>query len=321
MISGLQSGLLPGKAPLRFASVPGSVVSRGWRDSKPGLQRAIRFATNIMSNRAHRLRADTHVHFHSAFDEGRFLEAAAKNLCEECTNAESVHGAICLTETVEASWFGRLSGVLRGREAQIPGWLLEETAEPNSVVATDDFGRSLAIIAGRQIVCRERLEVLALGCEIPFEDGQPIRDVLRSVHNHGALAVVPWGFGKWTGRRGDLVRELLHNPPCRFFLGDNGGRPARLREPAMFAEAAALGISVLPGTDPFPFAWDGERVGSYGLEWEGAVDRENPFQGIKLMVSESIEDSIIFGHLQGIPGFLRSQLAIHLKSVLSKWRK
>lgn len=275
-----------------------------------------------MKNQTQRLRADTHVHFHACFEEASFLGAAADNLGVESGESDQVSGVICLTETETANWFERLKERMgEVPSSRIAGWSLQKTGEPQSVIAADDRGRKLAIIAGRQIVCEERLEVLALGFAGRFADGQPIRDVLRSVDGDGAIAVVPWGFGKWTGRRRAIVEDLLDSPPCRFFLGDNGGRPAGLPAPALFAEAASRGMAVLPGTDPFPFSWDARRVGTYGLEWDGGLDPDRPFLSLKSLLLDPAANADNFGGLQGMPGFIRNQAAIHLKSILSKWRR
>lgn len=272
--------------------------------------------------RSMRLRADTHVHFHHCFDAASFLSAAADNLRLETDDSDLIHGAICLTETARANWFEQLTEVAgKGATSGIAGWHVQCTDEPASLIATDALGRRLAIIAGRQIVCQERLEVLALGYPHRFVDGQPIRDVAENVHEAGAVAVIPWGFGKWTGSRGDIVARLLADPPCPLFVGDNAGRLAGLSEPRLFADAKSRGISVLPGTDPFPFAWDGLRVGSYGLEWSGGLDPDAPFDSLKQLMTESITDAVRYGELEGIFGFLRNQTAIQLRSIASRLRK
>ena len=70
-------------------------------------------------------------------------------------------------------------------------------------------GQTLYVIAGRQIITRERLEVLALCTAKEFADGEEVETVLDKVRRAGGLPVLPWGAGKWWGTRGRIVTELL----------------------------------------------------------------------------------------------------------------
>jgi hypothetical protein len=265
-----------------------------------------------------RLRADTHVHFHPCFDEGPFLDAAADSLLGDSTPGELITAALCLTESHGDNWFQTLAQLGEGELIVGSHWRRLMTDEDTSVVVANEHGRRLAIIAGRQIVCRERLEVLALGYKEHPEDGRPIRDVLCEVEKAGALPVLPWGFGKWTGDRGEIVRQLLHDPPCNFTVGDNGGRLAMLGEPELFEVARNKGFGILPGTDPFPFQWDCRRVGSFGMEWPGGLEPEAPFRSLKSLIAERGKSGERFGRLESLPAFIRNQVAIQLRRVPSK---
>jgi hypothetical protein len=261
-----------------------------------------------------RLRADTHVHFHPCFEAGSFLDAAADSLHGGTSDSSGlITAAICLTESRGDDWFGALARLEEGAAIAGSRWRRFKTAEANSVIVSDERGRELAVIAGRQIVCRERLEVLALGYPACPEDGKPIRDVLRLVAKAGAVPVLPWGFGKWTGDRGKIVQQLLEGPPCEFAVGDNGGRLALLGEPELFAVARRKGFKILPGTDPFPFRWDGRRVGSFGMEWEGGLDRDAPYDSLKSLISTRSDGGRPFGRLENLPAFIRNQVAIQLR--------
>jgi hypothetical protein len=265
-----------------------------------------------------RLRADTHVHFHPCFEEGPFLDAAADSLSTESWTGDQVSAALCLTESHGDNWFARLAQLEEGDELAGTHWRLLKTAEENSVIVADERGRKLAVIAGRQIVCRERLEVLALGYSRDPEDGRPIEAVLREVSQAGAVPVLPWGFGKWTGARGEIVRGLIDNPPCEFAVGDNGGRLGILGEPELIAAARRKGFCVLPGTDPFPFPWDSRRVGSFGVEWRAALDPGTPFRSLKALIDEQGQTGERFGRLESLPAFVRNQVAIQLRRVQAK---
>jgi len=262
-----------------------------------------------------RLRADTHVHFHACFEEGPFLDAAATAL--KAGSADTITAVLCLTESHDANWFGRLTELDENTEVGNSGWRKKKTQDNNSVIVSDSNGRRLAIIAGRQIVSKERLEVLALGYANLFDDGEPIRSVLNHVSDTGALPVVPWGFGKWAGSRGEIVKQLFEDPPCDFAVGDNGGRLSILSEPALFGTARSKGYSILPGTDPFPFRWDSHRAGTFGIEWRGSLDPDTPFESLKALILDQSRAGEPFGHLERLPAFVRNQVAIQLRRFAS----
>jgi hypothetical protein len=132
------------------------------------------------------------------------------------------------------------------------------------------------------------------------------------------MVVVPWGFGKWLGRRGVLITELISEPPCAFFLGDNGGRLAGWPEPKLYEKARASGIKILPGTDPFPFRWDQSRVGRFGMELEGSLSCETPLGDLKELVNQLDGQPAPYGCLTGGLDFVRNQVAIQLRSVMAK---
>lgn len=261
-----------------------------------------------------RLRVDTHVHFHSCYDEVAFIEAAFANLDPAASDSAEVFAAICLTETASAHWFDSLTSRYPPGELGGGRWGIEETEETNSLIVSELTGRKLAIIAGRQIASAEGLEVLAIGLTESIKDGGPIRDIMTSVDAAGGLPVVPWGFGKWSGRRGKLVRTLLDAPPCRFALGDNGGRPAAFREPALLQRGREMGFSILPGTDPFPFRWEGSKVGRFGIEWNTALGAGRPYHDLESLISNRRESAQYFGCLEAIPAFIRNQIAIQARS-------
>jgi hypothetical protein len=260
-----------------------------------------------------RLRADTHVHFHDCFEEGAFLNAAADALCGDKAANGQVDAVLCLTESYGANWFARLYDIERNGPVGDTNWKLQPTDEENSVVVEDSSSRALAIIAGRQIVCQEGLEVLAIGGNDMPEDGQPIRSVLQQVSVAGVVPVLPWGFGKWLGQRGQIVADLIKNPPCHFLLGDNGGRLAMFGEPKLFSAGRESGFAILPGTDSLPFSWNSKRVGSYGIEWDGSLNPDTPFASLRSILLDGQLQGRTFGPLEHLPAFFRNQVAIRLR--------
>jgi hypothetical protein len=245
---------------------------------------------------------DSHVHFHTCYDPQTFLDGALRNFRKA---GQAGTGNLLLTESAGAHWLRRWREGLKA-----PGWRFEPTSEEDSLRAVNGVGEGLVLIAGRQIVARERLEVLALGKDLDLADGLPLREVLERVRESGALPVLPWGFGKWWGQRGAVVTETLAMDG-ELFLGDNGGRLGP--DPALFRRARKLGIRVLPGSDPLPFSRHAGLAGSYGFILPQAVDLDRPAATLLRRIRESGQPRA-FGRRAGLPRFLRDQVGMQLRS-------
>jgi hypothetical protein len=258
---------------------------------------------------------DGHVHVHACFDLARFLGAAAANLGAAATElgATDRTGVLMLTEGRGERAFVRLRDDLAS--CSVPGWSIRETSEATSVEAIHDEGLRLTLVAGRQIVTREQVEVLAFNTTAELPDRGGLHETLERVWADGSIAVVPWGFGKWWFRRGRLVRDALKRYRDRpFMLGDNAGRPRHVAGPAMFRIARSLGIAVLPGSDPLPFPSEIGKVGCYGAVLRSGLDPERPGQSVVRELAECDGRLTPFGTRERFPRFVRVQLAM-------QWRK
>lgn len=214
---------------------------------------------------AHRLHVDTHVHVYPVFDEEALLDAATAHV----TAHRGEVGVLCFTERGVDHVFRRW------RDAGTVGrWTLSGNGEPETLLATRDGQLRLVILAGRQVITAERLEVLALGVDAEFEDGRSIEETVDAVRGAGALAVVPYGFGKWTGQRGRVLSRLIERRHSEgLILGDNGGRPTLGPRPPHFDQAAAHRMTILPGTDPLPLRSCQRQAGGFGVVIDGPFTR------------------------------------------------
>lgn len=257
---------------------------------------------------------DAHVHLHDCYVPARFLDHAAANFARAAADREwePSPGALLFTESAGTDWFGRLARVAVGRaELPLGGWRLEATGEPTALRARSE-DRELLLVAGRQVVAQEGLEVLLLGTLAFMSDGLPIREVLVEGERAGALRVIPWGVGKWLFRRGRLLDELLQSAPSDngLFLGDSSGRPFFWGEPRQFAAAADRGIRVLPGTDPLPFPSEVGRPGRYGFRLERPGDLTRPAEAILAALRRPDARLTPYGRLERLGPFVRNQLAM-----------
>lgn len=259
------------------------------------------------------LLVDGHVHFYGGYDRAGFFQSAvehARRAAGELGLPPTTPGCLLLAEAGGEQWFRRFRDEAEGRAAD--GWMLTATAEEDSLAVRRGWDR-LFLIAGRQIVTREGIEVLALATAAELPDGLPLDDVLGWIGDRGALAVLPWGFGKWWGARGAAVRQALRRHTGeRLFLGDSGGRPQATPAPRLLREAADQRTRVLPGSDPLPLPGEERRAGSYGFVVRGAFDERRPAASLRRLVAGADLQPPSFGRRTGLLGFAAAQLALRL---------
>ncbi|MEX0744687.1 MAG: hypothetical protein WD118_03720 [Phycisphaeraceae bacterium] len=253
---------------------------------------------------------DAHVHLHRRFKLSTMFDHAAANVVYTAARMHLRHdtaGVLMLTESAGVDRFGEIMRRLNGF---IGHWQVLACDE-NESLQLQSTGHRLILIAGRQIVTHERLEVLALGTRRRIEDGQPIETVVQEVRRAGALPVLPWGLGKWLGLRGRTVRRLLESPLSEaLFLGDNGGRPRHWPTPSLFQLAQRRGVRLLPGTDPLPLAGQQHRAGRYGFMLPLAPDERHPFHAMRdMLISLPVQPPIV-GRRDGWLACTAAQIAM-----------
>jgi hypothetical protein len=251
---------------------------------------------------------DAHVHLHTLERVPDTFDAAAANFGREFPGREGLIGCLLLTQT---SW-ERVFEALVDR-SKIGDWRLAPVpAEPESIIASRG-SHALAVICGRQVRADNGLEVAALGTRQVFADGRSIATSLADVVASGAIAAFPWGFGKWTGSRGRLLESVLAKAPDgSVFIGDSGSRLWLLGEPSVIGRARARGLRVLAGTDPFPFAADHRRVGSFGFLAAIDPDAEAPWRALRAWLLGLPESPTLYGRPSGPCRFVLNQLGIQV---------
>jgi hypothetical protein len=265
--------------------------------------------------RVHRFPVDAHVHFHYPERVAPTLDRAVANLAAVAGRDRGLIGALLLAEAAQERVFRTL------RSGHAGAWQFESDAtEPASLLA-ESSERRVLIVCGRQIRCRNGLEVLALGTETEFPEGVDLADAVRRVRGEGAVAVVPWGFGKWVGTRGARVRQLFESDRSGdLYIGDNGGRLASLGLPHLVTEGERLGHRILPGSDPFPFGADHRRVGAFGfiasIPGEGAVT----WTTLRAWLDAQAGSPEAFGRALGTVRFTINQLGIQIYNLIRRQR-
>jgi hypothetical protein len=263
---------------------------------------------------------DAHVHIHACYEPDDLLDHAYGNLSRARETGRAPNNQalfLLMTECAQDDYFGKLRELALGREMtdslRLNRWAISPTDEQTSVIARNG-SRQLFIVAGRQVACREGLEVLVIGTTRRFRDGLPIREVLAETDLMGVPRVIPWGPGKWFFRRGRLLKQLLQEfRKSSLFLGDEGGRPDFWGYPAYFEQAARLGIRDLPGTDPLPFPHDVKKVGRMGFRVSVDLDVARPASSLLGALTDGIEPLERFATLESPLWFVRNQIGMQLR--------
>lgn len=265
---------------------------------------------------------DAHVHLYSCFHLPEVLDAALRNMQSAATQyaaATNFTGCLLLSETADEQVHQQLQGYAVTGQAvatkNSDAWVFSCPADDNTaVIATNATGQSLVILAGRQIVTREGLEVLALISPGSFNDGLPLEEVISQIVQDDGIAVLPWAVGKWLGKRGRLLDNLMQAEPRQsFMLGDNGGRPVFWRNPHHLSMAMTLGIKILPGSDPLPLASEGNRVGSFGFVMQHELSLDRPGEGLKQLIRDRSVALQPYGALERASRFVYNQARLRMR--------
>lgn len=262
---------------------------------------------------------DAHVHIQERFNLDQFLLCALDNFDRQRNvTAPQSSGTyfLLLTEAKSLEVFSSLAEQVRQKTGPLPAaWQVMKTGEEESLLLKHASRSAVRmfVVAGRQLVTREKIEVLALASRGKIDDGKPLADTVDEVRNYGGLAVLPWGAGKWLGKRGRIVSDfLLSTSPYSLFVGDNGGRPDFWPRPASFDLAARRNIRLLPGSDPLPLAGEERRVATYGAMVDGDCSDATPVADLKGMLLDSKKLINPFGKRQGAWQFFRTQVGLRL---------
>ena len=204
------------------------------------------------------LLVDAHVHLHDCFDLSTFLEAARLNFEQQQNQKQPAIGVLLLTEVQGVQAFAELVRGQSQLSEQLQDWEIVPTEENCSLRFVHRSGQVILVMAGRQVVTAEKIELLTLVTEKTVPDGLSLAESIEGAIAADSIMVLPWGAGKWLGKRGQLVQDCLAQKSDVLFVGDNGNRPVFWPLPEFSQQ-----YRTLPGTDPLPLTDEVERPGSF----------------------------------------------------------
>jgi hypothetical protein len=267
---------------------------------------------------------DAHVHIYDCFEINTLLDAASRNFnyaAEKLGLGNGFKAVLLLAETCRDNWFQRTrekSVQYQNSSAAANQWEIYRTLDKavlqarklSEVTGDEEY---IFIMAGRQIVTSEGLELLALVTDSLFKDGLPTSSTLSAVREQEAIPVLPWAVGKWLGKRGRLLSLLLETEArTDLCLGDNSGRPVFWQNPVHFQQAKIKGMHLLPGTDPLRFAAEVGRIGSFGFMVRGELSDIRPSSDLKQLLRDNSSKMITYGHLESPLRFIINQIRLRI---------
>lgn len=271
---------------------------------------------------------DAHVHIYDCFDLEKFFDSAYANFksaAKRLGHGSDFTGILLLAETSNENWFRHISDYADGKDLpfdkEIGNWEIRHTNENCSLCVRSEDSGELILIAGRQIITAEGLEVLALATTESFKDGTSIKKLIAEVKEKDSIPVIPWGVGKWLGKRGKIVKDIIKsNMNSSVYIGDNGNRPFFWPRSSLFKLAEQSRIHVLPGSDPLPLASETMRVSTSGSIFTAKLDKSKPSENLKKMLKSIDTELVSYGNRMGIFQFFSNQfmLCLHMENAKKK---
>lgn len=205
------------------------------------------------------VRFDTHAHLYPAHDVATWLASGMRS-----TEGDSrIVPVVTLTERKDEASFARV-------QRELPeGWVWTGLERGAGGVISNDEG-VLILLHGAQYISAEGIEVLDIARPRQAFEGAATGEIVRLIREEGGVPCIPWSPGKWLGKRGEVIRELIEGSlPGQLAVGDIVMRPRLSPEPALMKMARERGLIILAGSDPLPQAGEERLVGSYGVEVAG----------------------------------------------------
>lgn len=176
----------------------------------------------------------------------------------------------------------------------------------NKVDQPDD---EMIVVAGRQLVTAEGLELLALVTPDKFPDGMSLDVAVDKVTGSGGVAVCPWGAGKWLGGRGKVLQQFCQKSSTGFFLGDSGGRPS-IWPRSKFCSRAPFNSKLVSGSDPLPLNGQENVAGSFGGIIRDVCVNDEPALHLKKILLQDSTTVRPYGRPMCSVTFTKNQIAL-----------
>ena len=266
---------------------------------------------------------DGHVHLYPNFSLGDAFDSAWNNFSQAAVSntGESAAGFVMLL--VDAGHLAVFDELSSGETTRSIGqWQVLTTDETNSLILRHPDKGDLTLIAGRQWVTKEDIEILSLF------DNQPIKSrkltteqLVETIVENGGLPLLTWGVGKWTGHRGSVVEQEIHRQCLQLLVGDNGNRPHFWSFPSLLEQAVKRDIKLISGSDPLTLTNHQHRIGTRGSFSKNlALDMAKPASQLKNAFMDSDTIFTEFGAPRPTHNFILEQVQMQWNKQMRRFR-
>jgi hypothetical protein len=248
---------------------------------------------------------DGHVHVYPGYDVSKVLTCLIGNL-EKITQTPQAGGDCVYLGLMAESRTCRFHADICRTGSPFSAGMFSLVAGPDQgclTILERDTIRGY-LIAGRQIVTAERLEILGLGSEVTVPDGLPAETTLQAIQAQGATPVLSWSPGKWFSSRGKLVEKLIETHHAGdFLIGDTGLRPTFWPLPRLMRLASERGYRIIGGSDALPLPGEEQWIGTYGVAATAPFDPEKPAGSLRRLLKDTSARFTPLGHRCPPPAF------------------
>lgn len=216
---------------------------------------------------------DTHLHLYPCYTLSLAFECFLNNTASYGVEVSRV---ACLAERHDCNFF---ESIAQGH-TRLEGFSLQGVLPGELRIRRTRDQMEMSLLPGRQIISRENIEILALGCTELIDDGQPALDVIYQINRLGHVPVLPWSPGKWFGERGKLILRLITEFQAGdLLIGDTPLRPYGWSLPRLMKHAQSLGFGIVAGSDPLPFSGEERWLGAY----HSVIQTDKPYTADTLL--------------------------------------
>ncbi|MEM0965664.1 MAG: class I SAM-dependent methyltransferase [Verrucomicrobiota bacterium] len=218
---------------------------------------------------------DFHLHWYPPFKKQPFQ----KRIGELAAKYKGIVGVVYDTDFVEC-W---------------PSFLLiwqqfglSEVEESDVAVSGvwEQTGTKISFFRGSQVVSEENVELLVWGKK---PEAGPLGAMIHEGVSNDDVVILPWGFGKWRGARGELIAKEFGKTRPGLFAGDSGTRPDRGVGSRFIAGVWKewAGSRRLDGSDPLPMNGEEANAFSAGMLFKGEIPRVGDVTQLKAWLVEN----------------------------------
>lgn len=250
---------------------------------------------------------DGHFHLYPCHEPASAIRSLIRNLGLMAKSAsgfepdQDVFKIAFLTESKQYDYFHKiLKNELDFRMIDLQ---VAAGPEEHCVSLGNQMKQELCLVAGRQIVTREKLEILGLGMEEIVPDGLSAEDAVERVMAADGLPVLAFSPGKWLFKRGKIALKLAERYQKSLLIGDSALRPIGWGEPDIMRRARENNIAVLAGSDPLPLPGEEKYAGCYGFIYQGPFNTARPLTALKEILAVKPQTILSSGRRHSLLNF------------------